>query len=257
MSATKNPDQALPTNAPTITRDYIPGVGETRTEEWPIGERSDIKAKYDQLVFDSKIGGFATGNLTQLSMQSREGRASLVARFEDANPENGLNGTDTRVVEELYAMDVIKDISAAPYFSTVVATKLTDDQVAVVRKAVREDLLEAEIDGYAAWSASQKELRWLMLHGQESYYETAFAVRQSLYGVITSTIQASFTDINQVVNAPVLSNQMNLLLDALPAGEWLYRPPQAEHIGNGKWRITKEWQWASAWSKVYGGTMGL
>jgi hypothetical protein len=248
------------------TKTFIPGIGETETQEWPIGTRGDLQAKYDALVFNSKIGGLATGNMTALSYKNAEGRASLVATFEKATSENSIDGTNTRIVEELYAIDVVRDVRSAPYWTTEAATKLDDDDASWVQKCVDNNWSEAEITSYgtkysrtvwAAWSDSMKQLRYHMNHGQDSYFETAFILRQSKHGVITSQVKASFTNINTVVTAPTLSTQMNLLIEALPSGEWIYKPPQAEHLGGGKWRISLEWHWAAKWSKIYGGTWGL
>ena len=82
-----------------------------------------------------------------------------------------------------------------------------------------------------------------------------------MYGVKTATITASFTGINLVCSAvaghqpiPTFLTEMDTLIAALPTGEWLYRPPQAEHLGKGKWRITLEWNWAVKWSIIYDGT---
>jgi hypothetical protein len=256
MAADKKPNQAPPTTAPVRTKTFIPGIGETETQEWPIGTRGDLQAKYDALVFNSKIGGLATGNMTALSYKNAEGRASLVATFEKATSENSIDGTNTRIVEELYAIDVVRDVRSAPYWTTA-GTALTDDQIADVTDAVDRTLAEADITNWGTWSASQKQLRYHLLHGQDSYFETAFILRQSKHGVITSQVKASFTNINTVVTAPTLSTQMNLLIEALPSGEWIYKPPQAEHLGGGKWRISLEWHWAEKWSKIYGGTWGL
>ena len=256
MTATKHGVQILPINAPTVNFEYTPGIGETETREWG-GERGDVKAKYESLKNAAQTGGQIEGNLTSLSYRNAAGRSTCMARFERSSTLNSPDGSDTRVVEELYATDIIRDVRAAPYWTTTVATKLTDDEVVAVTAAVDNNLQESEIDGFGGWSASQKELKYHMMHGQQSYFETGFVLRLSEYGVITSQIQASFTGINQVAaTAPELSNQMGLLIDSLPIGEWLYKPPQAEHLGKGKWRITREWQYAEKWSKIYGGTWG-
>jgi 6-phosphogluconate dehydrogenase len=55
--------------------------------------------------------------------------------------------------------------------------------------------------------------------------------------------------------APEFDSRMDNLIAALPSGEWLIKPVQCEHLGRGKWRVSKEWQWAEAWSIVFGGTL--
>jgi len=266
MAATALPANGLPTNPPTVTKKWIPGIGETETQEWA-GTKADIAAKYELFKTDSKIGGLLTGNMTELNTVNAEGRNRLVAQFERQEQSITTHGQNTRVVEELYAVDIVRDVRSSPYWSTA-GTALTDDNIAWVTECADKQYDEAEIDVYAvkpasnkplyaAWSASMKQLRYHLLHGQESYFETAFQLRRSLFGVSTSVIQASFTDINTVVTAPTFESEMDKLILALPSGEWLYKPPQAEQMGGGSWRITQEWHWATAWSKIYGGTWGL
>ena len=266
MTATKHGEQALPTNAPKVTLEYIPGVGETETREWK-GERTDVLAKYTELKYGADGGATVDGNLTGLMYTSDGGRTACMMRIERNNVVNEY-GTDVKVVEELYAIDVIRDVLAAPYFVTAVATKLTDDQAAWVSECVDKHYTEAQIDVeavkfvpakplWAAWTAGMKELKYHLRHGVDSYYETAFILRRSLYGVITSKIKIAFTGINTVVTAPEFGSAMDDLIGELPTGEWLYKPPQSEHLSKAKWRITQEWHWAEKWSKIYGGTWGL
>jgi len=190
MTATKHPDQALPTNAPSVTKEYTPNIGETETREWR-GERTDVLAKYDLLKTGADTGTEFDGNITGLTFASDAGRSRCMLRLE-RNFELNVYGQNVKLVEELYAIDVIKDLRTAPYFSTAAATKLTDDEVSAVMEAVEKQQLESEISNWAGWSNSQKELRYHLLHGVESYFETAFVLRRSLVGVITSAIQASF-----------------------------------------------------------------
>lgn len=251
MSATKNPNVGLPTNAPVHEKVWELGAGETETKEWG-GIPADILAKYNILKGEAEAGG----NIGRIHYRNQEGRARLIVAYGRVTAE-GRYGNTVTTIEELYAVDIIRDIRCAPYFTTAAATKLTDDQISAVSKAVSLQQAEAEIPGWGAWAASQKQLRYHMLHGMESYPETAFVLRNSLYGVLTSAIKVSFTGINTVVTAPTLSAQMNKLIESLPSGEWLYKSPQCEHLGRGKWRITKEWHWAEKWSKILGGTWGL
>jgi len=255
MSATKLPDQAPPTNAPTVTKEYIPGVGEVETREWR-GERSDMETKYAAYKYEGEGGAVSSGNMTGLRFATDAGRSRCMLRIERNNVANSY-GSNVKIVEELYAINIVRDVRCAPYFCAGGDAALTDDQVADVMDAVDHNYLEAEITNWATWIDAQKQLRYHMLHGQDSYYETGFVLRASLYGVITSKIKASFTFINEVVPAPVFLSPMDDLLASLPTGEWLHRPPQSEHLGKGKWRITREWHWAAKWSKMYGGTWGL
>ena len=286
MTVTRNPDQAPPTNPPTVVKRWAVGSGEAITHEWT-GDKASIDTVYD----DAKALAEGGGNIAELAYNSRFGRASLVAKF---GRESSLEGfpPDVTVIEELYAVDILKDISEAPYFSielpeghplysdqnaAVKLLPLSDDQVGWVKKCAQENWSEDEITDQAAdlgiavwawvnWTTGMKELRYHLLRGVTTYYETGFVLRRNQYGVRTAQIQASFMGINAVADgkevsgtqvrqsAPVFKSAMDALIAALPDGEWLYRPPQAEYGGKGRWRITNEWQWAEKWSIVYGGS---
>ena len=288
MTAAKTPNVTLPSNPPTVIKHWAVGNGEDVTHEWA-GERSEIETEYQ----NQKATGEGGGNIQELTMTNRQGRATLVTKFGRTGQDLEGHPSDVTVIEELYAVDVLKDISEAPYFSVLLPVghplyaaqnagakglPLTNDQVAWVRYCVEQNFTEAEIDlavvergvsgatfNFANWTTGMKELRWHLLHGVESYFETAFVLRRSSYGVRTSQIKASFTGINAVCKAstagrqpiPEFDSRMDDLILSLPAGEWLYKPPQAEHIGRGRWRISEEWQWAEKWSIVYGGTWNL
>jgi hypothetical protein len=258
-----------------VTKEWVPGIGETETQEWPTGTATEIGEKYEAMKSEAEAGN----NTQQLSFRNANGRCSLMARFgRTANANEGY-GEDVTIIEELYAADVVKDISAAPYFSTDLAADhplyskqdgkgepVTAAQLVWIRQCVENHRTQSEIDdeaqrtdqyatlGWGAWSTLMKELRWAMEHGQETFYETGFTLRRSLYGVRTSAIKATFVGINTVNVTPTFSTRMETLILSLPAGEWLYRPPQAEHMGRGRWRVVQEWQWAEKWSIVYGGT---
>ena len=281
MSAVKVGNQTLPDPAPTITKEWAPGLGESESQEWSTGTPEEIIAKYSEL----KAVGEAGGNIQGLTYRNAQGRASLVARIGNSSNQNAEYGEDVTVVEELYAVDVIKDIAESPYFSLdlsgtghALATAqngkgapLTNEQLVWIRYCVENNLTTAKITSesqdkslassfeWENWTTIMKELRWQMTHGVQSYYETGFVFRKSLYGVKTSAIGATFIGVNTVYGtiagmpSPDLSTAMQSLVSSLPTGQWLYRPPQAEHLGRGRWRVTLEWQWAYKWSIVYGG----
>lgn len=287
MAPTKTPDVGIPILGNVHEKRWSTGNGETETIEWS-GMRSDVFEKYEL----EKSAGEAGANIASLIARSTNGRAVLteeIGRKGQALPDFP---EDTTVIEELYATDIIKDISEAPYFSQTLASShhlfaeqdaatkglpLNDDAVAFIRYCVENRFTEAEITTAAAdkglaaatyrwanWSTGMKELRYHMLRGVDSYYETGFILRQSVHGVRTAAVKASMAAINAVADGgtgrqpvPVFKSSMDQLILALPDGEWLYRPPQAHHTGKGRWRITMEWQWAEKWSIVYGGTFNL
>lgn len=261
MTATKNPDVAPPANPPIRTLEWVLGSGISDVQEWQ-GERTEMETAFNNLVSQGEAGG----NIAQATLTEQNGRCRLVARLGRNNAVSTPGAPPgVQVIEELYAVDVIKDVREAPYFTTG-ANALTDDQILWVSLCLDERWSVAEVTAeagtnddrkYANWTAGMRDLRYHMAHGQESYYETGFILRKSSHGIRTSGVGASFTDINRVVTAPVFTSAMNHLIAALPAGEWLYRPPQASYLGRGRWRVDQEWQWAQKWSKIYGGTWGL
>jgi len=278
MSVTRVPDVDLPDSAPSESREWAVGNGETIVQDWS-GDKEQVLEKYADLKATAEAGG----NIAGLSYEMRQGRATLVARFGRTGGGSAAYGDDVTVIEELIAVDVLKDIACAPYFALTLAathplyakqdgaTKglpLSDDQVAFVRDCVERHLTEGEITAevakrglsaslaWASWSIGMKELRWHLERSIDTFYETGFILRQSLYGVRTSSIKAAFTGLNTVAaTAPTFDSRMDDLIEALPAGEWLIKPVQCEHLGRGKWKVSKEWQWAEKWSIVFGGTL--
>lgn len=241
MSAVKIGEQALPADPQNETLEWVYGTGESRQIEYR-GERSDVMAKYETLK--TEIG------VRQVTYSASEGRTRVIARFAREDVEGG--GADgVTVIEELLGLDVVRALHAAPTFNA-----LADDDIAEVLLVSETRLKEAKIAGYAAWAAAKKELRWQILHGQESYFETAFVLRIKKQGVKSSALQGVFAGINTVVAVPALSAGMTLLVGTLPTGEWLYKPPQVEYAGRGIWSVSAEYHWAVKWSKVYGGTLG-
>lgn len=268
MTQTATPDNGLPDAAQTITKDYVFGSGETITAAWK-GKKSDVEDKYEEAKGDAEAGA----NIAQATFTNSDGRAGVVIRYNRTGVDIAGNPEDVAVIEELYAVDVLKDIDTADYFAVTVSVPkglpLDDDEVAFVRKVSSMNLTETEITSYsfrvakdalgkwANWTTGMKELRYHLLRGADTYYETGFILRRSRHGIRTSVIEASFAGINTVVTAPTFQSPMDALIASLPTGEWLLRPPQANFLGRGKWRIDEEWQYATKWSIVYGGTWNL
>jgi len=265
MAAEKRPNNDLPTNPQRVTKEYIPGQGENKTWEWN-GTAAEVEAKYNQLK-----GSTPDDNISSVTFENNEGRARCMARFEfdeqvdDPNtlPEGQTNGCS--LVEELYAVDVIKDICEAPYW--LEGTALTDEQIVWIRFVSEERYTEAEITNEAPtaplewenWSDKMKNLRYHILHGVTSYYETGFVVRRVRTGIRNRGVSVAFTGINRIDTSGAgltFSTYMVRMLQNLPSGQYLKRPPQAEYLGRGKWRVSEEWHYAAEWSVVYNGSWG-
>jgi len=259
MSITQLPtSNGLPTESQVRSKDFDLLGGELISQEWN-GHPTDVLAKYEAL----KAQSILTGDPVKVSYANQQGRARVIAKFERTEVEPDESGAEITTVEELIGVDVVKDIRTASYFDN-----LDDSQVSWVTLCAEMKWTSDEIDANAAerglsssyekssWSELMQTLYFHLIHGQESYYETAFVLRQSKYGVKKSAIDASFTGVNTVVTAPTLSSDMDDLVSALPTGEWLYKPPEIEYLGNKRWRAAFEWQWAERWSVVYGGTFG-
>ena len=197
------------------------------------GNIDEINARY--LAEIATGDAYGTTNLAGLRYEVNRGRARLIRTF----------NTVDQSVEELYAVDVIRDIREANYFKT-----LTDAQITAVQ-TVNEDR-GAEVAG---WNALQKTLFKHMRHGVESFIDKQFILRTSNYVSIAVLLQADFTGLGTVVSVPTLSTDMTRLIASLPTGEWLQGPQQAERVGKGRWRVDNELQWALKWSVIYGGTL--
>ena len=252
MATVETPDVALVTDGQGYSKTWTLGDGLTETREWT-GTRAKIDAKFLAMKATAKAGG----NIRSLAYKRTNGRVTLTAGYGRDDGNTTTYPTDVTMIEEIYGLDIIRDVRTAPYWTTAEDTKLSNDLIVDVQDAVDNNLKQAEITNFGTWTDSQKQLHYHLTHGETSYYETGMIMRQSLYGVRTSSIKAAFTDSNTVVNAPVFKTSMLDLLEALPSGEWLLKPPQAEYLGHGKWRITIEYHWAEKWSKIYGGTWGL
>tara|TARA_B100001013_G_C24542879_1_gene415380 strand:- start:280 stop:870 length:591 start_codon:yes stop_codon:yes gene_type:complete len=176
------------------------------------------------------------------------------------------HGAEVQVIEELYAVDIVKDIRNAPYYNSGGAAPLTDAQAAWVAECTDHNFGPGEITSqaklrglsaslhYDSWSSGMLSLRYHLLHGAAQYVETGFIFRRSLHGVRTASINVSFADVNTVISQPSFFTAMANLVGTIPTGEWLKKAPYVEYIGKGRWRCTEEAQWAEKWSVVYGGS---
>jgi hypothetical protein len=202
------------------------------------GKASAVEAAYNT------VKGTPETNMLGASLEINAGRGTLVKRYQRV--VTGESGDEIIETQELYAIDVIKDILTAPYFAT-----LYNSEILAVRTAYEEN--EEEDSG---WSALQKTLFYHLTHGVDSYFETGFIFTSTRQVSGKAALAIATTNINEVVTAPTTSGAMANLLSALPTGEWLKRPPRIRKIRTGVWEASEEWQWAKKWSVIYGGTFG-
>jgi len=261
MAPEKVGNQALPTDAQITGKEFVVGLGESAEYEWS-GTPGECEVKYDLL----KANAIAGNGIEQVRWHNRTGRGTVMyrqARY------SGSAEDPYAEIEEVYAVDVMRDTESADYF-TAGTYELSDDECVWVKLCAEQSYDEDEITAYAIdadgaavswkqwanWTFAMKQLRYHLIHGAASFVDTAFVARRTRYGVRTSQIKASFDDINRVVDQPNLSSAVDSLLDSFPDGEWLKKPPQADYLKRGKWRVTEEWHWATKWSVIYGGTWG-
>ena len=244
----------LPDTPPVVVRDAVQGAGESVVQEWPLAPPTEALVRYEAL----KAAMATTPRLAQVTLRTAHGRATLVERY----VLSGEGTDDGETVEELYAEDVIVPVYEAPYFAGITNDRMAFVLLCAENRCASEsqiNALQARLDYhtgmmYQFWTTQMKHLLWHLIRGRAEMLKTQFVLRRSEYGVRTRQVQAAFANINRVVPAPALKTDMSKLLSTLPPGEWLYRPPQAEYLGKGRWRVKQEWSWAEQWSVLYGGS---
>jgi hypothetical protein len=191
----------------------------------------------DQTVFASHPG--STFEIASSSIDTHRGRGTLTINYRQL-----LQTGDVEGVQELYGIDISRDIEANAYFED-----LTNDEIAEVRKKTdMNDPLDA------AWSDLQKSLYGHIMHGQSQYTDTYYELRWTRKTTSRRLLRVASANPNTVTALPRLSNALNKLIDSLPTGEWLKKPTQVSSVGRRGWQVVETWQWAPKWSVVYGGT---
>jgi hypothetical protein len=214
------------------------------------GTPEQVHAQY----MAAKSRADAETRFSSLHYSNKNGRATLVARYGRSGAAGGApptkDGDHTGVIEELYGVDIIRDIRRHPEFASGGTYALTGTEIANVWDAV-----ERRAPQTSEWSAAQKKLYGMGIRGDDSYFETGFILRRTIWGARSTQVRASFTQLNGVVAGITLSAKMKKLVAALPVGEWLKKSPSCEYTGRGQWRVSLEYHWAKKWSVVYGGTL--
>ena len=238
MSATKTPNQSVAILS--RSHNWTQDGGEQQVKIYR-GDKDSVYALYQEHLASPPAG------VMSMEYTDTEGRGELRETFVRV-ADVYVIGSDSEItiIEEVFAVDVLKDIRTHKYFET-----LTDAQIALVSNDVEN---QTESPSYS--DAKQAALYSHLIHKVESYNDVQFCYRKTSLAMKSKNINAAFDNINRVVSAPTPSAvaAINHLLASFPDGEWLYRPPQAEYTGKGKWRVTQEWWWAEKWSVIYGGT---
>jgi len=186
-----------------------------------------------------------TADVFEVGFEASGGRATM---YERRTRDQG------NVTEEIFGMDVMKDILTMAYFDS-----LTNDQVVAVRSAYESMRAEGDTGGppSGGFTGAQGVLYHHLAHGVETLPETAWIFASTERAVRYRNINASFADVNRVVTAPdIASSSIQKLVGGIPTGEWLYKPPRVISAGRGKYDVSREWWWAEKWSVVLGGTWG-
>ncbi len=233
--------EILPTTADglddNIERVTIPGEGSV-TSRTLTGPRAKILAEESRFAGLSRLRS-PYGLMSSMVYREQNGRSALTIQYEHMG-----SATQDDSVQELYAMDVARDILVAPYFAS-----LTNAQITEVVSAWEQ---REEID--AGWTQLQKRLYGHLNHGQEVYQETAYEFRQTYQTSSDRELGLAAENPNRVTPLPRIHRNLVNLIVSLPAGEWLKKPITVTQAGRRGWTVSATWQWAPQWSVIYGGT---
>lgn len=231
--------EVLPTSAApydvTTEKVIMPNESETTT----ITETGTVAAIATRLAYYKAAAVGINSDIASISYRSSNGRAAITVAYDRADDDIRRLG-----VQELYAVDVVRDIKAAPHFKT-----LTNKQVSDVQ--AKWDVRGGQDE---AWIELQKSLYGHMAHGQDSYIETAYEFRQTFQTTSNKRIRAATSNPNTVQDLPKLTRTLENLVDAVPDGEWLKKPTTVQYAGRKGWTVSLTYQWAPKWSVIYGGT---
>lgn len=233
--------------------------GETRTTTYR-GKHSVLEALYNEKV-DLALDG--SPEVASLELRVTNGRASLMVRSVDQSyGGSGGGGGDYKVgVEELYAIDVTRDVASHPMYEN-----LSAEQILAVKKSIAEnqDATTAADEWNETPGGTTEELN-LMLNlysrlsfGETSYLETGYIFRRTYIAKSDLVVLSLLGTVNQVITQATLTADLNVktkaIIDGLPSGEWLVRAPAIDFMGMGRYHIKEEYQWAPKWSDLYGGS---
>ncbi len=122
---------------------------------------------------------------------------------------------------------------------------------------------QASITGGASLYEDLQNLCKFILQGQESFTVSQFVLRNTKTTQYTSSLLPHYANVNRIwttANIKTLMAAETKTIDpptsivdytlpllgvigstAFATSKWLYRTPEVQQLGNGKWQITKEW----------------
>lgn len=218
-----------------VEKIIMPNESETET----VTETGTVEAIATRLAYYKAAAVGLNTDIASIAYRSSNGRAAITVAYDRIDDDIKRLG-----VQELYSVDVIRDIKASPYFAS-----LSNAQTSAVQSN-----WDARLGPVATWTDLQKSLYGHMAHGQESYTETAHEFRQTYQTSSNKLIKALTSDPNTVQDLPELTRTLKNLVDAVPAGEWLKKPTSVQYAGRKGWTVSLTYQWAPKWSVIYGGT---
>lgn len=185
-----------------------------------------------------------TSGIASLLYRSSNGRGTLTVNYGRTASTGSIDMFEDSV-QELNAVDVVRDIKAAPYFES-----LSNAQMSYVQAA-----WDARLGADHLLGDLSKALYGHLAHGQDSYIETAYEFRQAFQTNSTKRLQAAASDPNTIQSLPSLSPSLKALIGSLPTtGQWLKKPTTVQYAGRNGYTVSQTYQWAPKWSVIYGAT---
>jgi hypothetical protein len=229
----------------TVIRTTAIGSGQITQERYE-GPVADLEAKEAAL-----IAGSGLSKLSQLVLTHSEGRGALQASYERL--ASGI-GPEDESIQELYGIDIIRDIFTAPYWK---AQGLTNADIMKVRNLWERQIPEADpmYDQLTSgWPPACYTLYGHLVNGQDSYIDTMYELRETYRVTSARSLRKASSDPNKVVTLPALGQTLRSLIDSLPAGEWLKKPTVVLSVGRNFWDVKTVYHLMPKWSVIYGGT---
>lgn len=257
MTTEFNPASMLPTVTEAIKQ------GSVRVWSLEEGEAlvTTYKGPYSVLetLYNTYVDAALAGNpsISSVELPVTNGRATLTIRTVDQAYGGSSGGETERIdgVEELYPVDITKDVAAAPKYES-----LSSGDIAKVKRAISDLMDGSDAYTYLGGDGLMWDLWKRYQHGENNYLALSYVFRRSY--VTNSRLRAISllgtvnTVITQAALVAAINSKIASVVAAVPDGEWLVRTPKVSFQGRGKYHIEEEYQWALKWSDLYtGGTL--